>query len=303
MDANANPEKASNASEPAAHPSDISAKSAANNDVPTVESPSLVPAQGEQAEPVKAAAKAAPTTALVIASPRIDGTAHVRMGAAAAREKLAAFTRNWHLPKVSQLAATIMIAASVGAVAGSLGTFGVSLALKPSTAPQIAEARTLKDTITHLRADLAGLKAGAEASTKAATGQLARMAERLDRAEKAEKQRLAVAAPALVPPATIPAVQSPVAANTNTASNEATGSIPTPRPSPLGFGKDSSRPPVIQGWVLRNVYDGTAYIQSQEGQLEVQVGDGLPDGGRVEAIRRENGRWVVFTTRGLVVMR
>ena len=300
MDANANPEKASGASEPAAHPSNISAKSAANNDIPTIESPKLVPEQGEQAESVKATAKAVPVTALVIASPRIDGTA--RAGAAGAREKFKAFTRDWRLPKVSQLAATIMIAASVGAVAGSLGTFGVSLALKPSTVPQIAEIRTLKDTITHLRADLSGLKAGAEASTKAASAQLARMAERLDKAERAEKHRLAMT-PAPTPPATIPAVQSPVAVNTSSATNEATGSIPTPRPSPLGFAKDNSRPPVIQGWVLRNVYDGTAYIQSQEGQIEVQVGDGLPDGGRVEAIRRENGRWIVFTTRGLVVMR
>jgi hypothetical protein len=37
--------------------------------------------------------------------------------------------------------------------------------------------------------------------------------------------------------------------------------------------------------------------------MEVMVGDLLPDGGRVEAIRRTNGRWVVVTTNGLVVMR
>jgi hypothetical protein len=194
-----------------------------------------------------------------------------------------------------------MLAASIGAVAGSLGTFAVSVALAPSQAPQVAETRALKDTITRLSADLAGVRAGSEAAVKASNGQLARMAERLDKAEK--QQRVAAAAPPVpVPPATIPAVQSPVAANTHAASSEVTGSIPSQRPAPLGFNKDNSRP-VISGWVLQNVYDGTAYIQSREGPMEVMVGDLLPDGGRVEAIRRTNGRWVVVTTNGLVVMR
>jgi hypothetical protein len=37
--------------------------------------------------------------------------------------------------------------------------------------------------------------------------------------------------------------------------------------------------------------------------IEVGVGSALPGGGRVEDIRRLDGRWVVVTSRGLVLMR
>jgi hypothetical protein len=297
MDAAGDPEKAKGSSEDASPDTDVSWKADAAGDVPTVDSPRLVPEPGDHPEEVN------PTvTALVVAGHRFEQQTQ-ESAADKARAGFGAFAnglRNLHLPKISPLAATVMLAASIGAVAGSLGTFAVSVALAPSQAQQVTETRVLKDTITRLGADLAGVRAASEASLKASSAQLARMAERLDKAEK--QQRFAMAPPAPIPPATIPAVPSPLAANTATAAGEVTGSIPSPRPAPLGFSKDTSRP-VISGWVLQNVYDGTAYIQSREGAMEVMVGDLLPDGGRVEAIRRMNGRWIVVTTNGLVVMR
>jgi hypothetical protein len=300
MDAAGDPEKAKGSSEDASPDTDVSWKADAAGDMPTVESPQLVPEPGDHKEEIKPAA-ALPVTALVVTGHRFE-RAH-ESTADKVRAGFGAFAggfRNLRLPKISPLAATIMLAASIGAVAGSLGTFAVSVALAPSQAQQATEGRVLRDTIARLSADLAGVRAASEASLKASSAQLARMVERLDKAEK--QQRLAMAPPAPIPPATIPAVQSPVSAKANTASNEVTGSIPSPRPAPLGFSKDYSRP-VISGWVLQNVYDGTAYIQSREGAMEVMIGDLLPDGGRVEAIRRMNGRWVVVTTNGLVVMR
>jgi hypothetical protein len=301
MDAAGDPEKAKGSSEDASPDTDVSWKADAAGDVPTVESPRLVPEPGDHPEAVNPVAAVSPVTALVVTGHCFEqaqeGTANkARAGFGAFANGL----RNLHLPKISPLAATVMLAASIGAVAGSLGTFAVSVALAPSQAQQAAEGRVLRDTIARLSADLTGVRAASEASLKASSAQLARMAERLDKAEK--QQRLAMAPPAPVPPATIPAVQSPLAAKANAAPNEVTGSIPSPRPAPLGFSKDHSRP-VISGWVLQNVYDGTAYIQSREGAMEVMVGDLLPDGGRVESIRRMNGRWVVVTTNGLVVMR
>lgn len=313
MDSSENPDKSGSASEPAEHVvGPLGA--AANSNIPTVESPALVPEQGETVEPATAV-NPTPVTALVIAQPRFDYTSAGAGGFASsfadarskARAKFAAFSAaasNLHMPRVSQLAATILIAASVGAIAGSVGTFAVSVAMAPppapSPTPQIAETHALKDTVARLTSDLAAMKTAADASIKSATTQITRMSERL---ERSEKQRLAAAGPALVPPATIPAVQSPVAAATNTgAQTDATGSI-NRQAAPLGFSKDPSRLPVIPGWVLQNVYDGTAYIQSREGRMEVVVGDMLPDGGKVKEIRRQNGRWVVVTTNGLVVMR
>jgi hypothetical protein len=58
---------------------------------------------------------------------------------------------------------------------------------------------------------------------------------------------------------------------------------------------------VVPGWVVRSVYDGTALIQGRIGMIEVEVGDPLPGGGRVEAIRRQDGRWVVVTSKGLIL--
>jgi len=37
--------------------------------------------------------------------------------------------------------------------------------------------------------------------------------------------------------------------------------------------------------------------------MEVEAGETVPGLGRIEAIRRQDGRWVVVTARGLVVQR
>jgi hypothetical protein len=66
---------------------------------------------------------------------------------------------------------------------------------------------------------------------------------------------------------------------------------------------DTSRLPILEGWVLRDVSRGGAVIEGKHGFYEVYAGDPVPGLGKVDAIRRENGRWVVVTTKGLVVQR
>jgi hypothetical protein len=63
----------------------------------------------------------------------------------------------------------------------------------------------------------------------------------------------------------------------------------------------AARPPVVQGWVLRKAARDIALIQSRYGILEVEPGDRLPGIGRVEEIKRQDGRWVVVTPKGLIV--
>ena len=63
------------------------------------------------------------------------------------------------------------------------------------------------------------------------------------------------------------------------------------------------QPPVVEGWVLRDVYDGSALIQGRGGLVAVMPGDSLPGLGRIEAVKRQDGRWVVVTARGLVMQR
>jgi len=286
-----------------ATPDNAAGKSDASADIPNVESPALVPEQGEAAE---APAATAAATALVVAAPRID---HAGDAADASASAAKAAASSAYLPRLSRIAATIAVAACAGAIAGSLATFAAQHAFAPAPQPDphVAEARALKDSVAGLRAELAGVRAGTEATVKAANAQIARLNERIERNEKAERARLAAAQAAPVPvaaAATVAAAPSPAASPAEPSSQHATavtGSIPEQRNAPAK--KDVSRPPVIKGWVLQNVYAGLAYIISPEGIMEVAVGDRLPNGARVEAIRRENGRWVVLTTRGMVVMR
>jgi hypothetical protein len=88
---------------------------------------------------------------------------------------------------------------------------------------------------------------------------------------------------------------------------EVTGSIASPAtatPVPLPSPKpEVARLPTLEGWVLRDVANGGALIEGRRGIFEVYAGDPVPGLGRVDAIRRQDGRWVVVTSRGLIVAR
>ena len=52
--------------------------------------------------------------------------------------------------------------------------------------------------------------------------------------------------------------------------------------------------------MVRDVHRGTALIEGRMGMIEVEQGDLVPGLGRVDAIRKQDGRWVVVTSRGLI---
>ncbi|WP_457105609.1 hypothetical protein [Methylobacterium sp. P5_C11] len=63
----------------------------------------------------------------------------------------------------------------------------------------------------------------------------------------------------------------------------------------------TDKPPVIDGWALRDVYEGTAILENRRRRLvEVSPGDILPGVGRVEGVERHGREWVVVTRQGLV---
>ena len=55
--------------------------------------------------------------------------------------------------------------------------------------------------------------------------------------------------------------------------------------------------------MLRRVYDGAALIEGRDGIIEVEPGMVAPGLGRIEASSAQDGRWVVVTSRGLVIGR
>ncbi len=187
------------------------------------------------------------------------------------------------------IAAIVAIAAAVGAIGGALATAGVGHLVKSDQTASVAaasaaeQARSLEGAIGKINADIAALKSSSAA-------QSAKIVDRIDRVEKAQAEpaaklaKLNEAVEKLRTPA--PAAAAP----------ETTGSIKSAAPQP-------SRLPVVEGWSLRDVYDGTATVVGRQGIFDVMPGDPLPGVGRVDAIRRQDGRWVVVTSRGLIVAR
>jgi len=201
------------------------------------------------------------------------------------------------------LAACVAVAASFGAVGGSLGVakFGPMISSAPVPAAPIAkehiadEVKALKDTVAQLRATTNKLGdnfAALKTTVTSASAQNGKIAEALERIEKsqAEQRKAATAAAA-------PAVST----------TEVTGSITQKQaaaapavPMVLGTPPTTLKPPAVPGFVLRRVYDGAALIEGRDGMIEVEPGMVAPGLGRVEAIKREDGRWVVVTARGIV---
>jgi uncharacterized protein YidB (DUF937 family) len=72
-------------------------------------------------------------------------------------------------------------------------------------------------------------------------------------------------------------------------------------PRPLGsLSRAATRPQLITNWVVRDVYDGVALVESPRGSIEVAPGEIIPGAGTVESIERRGGGWIVITSRGLV---
>jgi hypothetical protein len=300
------------------------AAAAANGSVsaglPAVESPNLAPGQSEPAKIDAGAASPKPdvidhkvTTAVALfKGEHGDTPSDATREAWSVRSLLSGL-------QIPPLAAALVLTLGIGALAGGLGTLGVRQILAPDDL-QTTEAGAFKDTIARLAADVAALKSSQDSAAKTAGAQLTRMSERIDRAERAQAEpatRLAKITEAVdrlerrvamagLPPATVAAAPAPTASATSIHPGnpaDVTGTISNAPQATPSSNKDLSRLPVIQGWVLQRVVDGTAIIHSRDGMIEVGVGNALPGGGRVEAIRRQDGHWIVVTSRGLVLAR
>jgi hypothetical protein len=185
--------------------------------------------------------------------------------------------------KLTPLAAALVLAAAFGAIGGALGATGLErLAALISGTPTTAEEQpSVPAAVAQLRAEIAALKTGLDATSRTTNTQLVRLTERFDRIERA---------------------QAASAKADMSVAKETTGSM-TP-PTVAGAPLPAAAPPQsgnVSGWVLRDVYRGAAILQSRMGgMIEVGPGDILPGVGRIEAIRRQDGRWVVITPKGMI---
>ena len=195
----------------------------------------------------------------------------------------------WQWPGYPPLAAMIALAAVVGALAGAAATAGL---LRDDQAPitaatnQALQDQALQDSVEKFGAELAALKAGLGTAQRSAHAQFGKLAERLDRSEKAQSEPAAKIAKIAE---SLDRVERRIAP----AAPEITGSVPA--------AKQQSKPPLADGWRLRDFYAGRAVVESRSGRLfEVGPGSNLPGLGRVETIKREDGQVVVVTRNGII---
>ena len=205
--------------------------------------------------------------------------------------------------RMSAMAAVVALATVAGAMGGALATAGLGHFLGSGAT---SNNLLLEASVARIDADILALKAGAEHTSKAGVSQFNKTSDRLEKVEKAQAEPAAKlarlsevveklrAAPAM---AAAPAVSREIT-GTITPPATAAAAVPLPAPKP-----EMARLPTVEGWVLRDVENGSALIEGRQGVYEVYAGDPVPGLGRVDAIRKQDGKWVVVTSKGLIVAR
>jgi hypothetical protein len=217
------------------------------------------------------------------------------------------------------MAAVVALATVAGALGGALATAGIGKLMAGDSAQAStqtsAKDSALEASMARIDAEIVALKSSLEHNSRTTTGQLNKASDRLDKVEKAQAEPAAKLAKLSETVDKLRAAQASAttAAAAPAPAKEVTGSIPqqaaaaAPPAAPPASGAPSkpevARLPTVEGWILRDVANGSALIESRRGMYEVYAGDPIPGLGRVDAIRKQDGRWVVVTSKGLIVAR
>jgi hypothetical protein len=205
------------------------------------------------------------------------------------------------------VAAGIALAAVCGAAGGSLSTFALNRIGTQQTAlaPDADNVARLKDALGRVTADLGNLRADLDRSGHARTTQIAKLGDRLDKVEKAQDDTTA----RLTKLGEIQDRQQEKTqdrmrvAGASSAPVETTGSISTPAVAKGDMRTEARKPQVVEGWTLTRITRGGAIVDGPDGLYEAFPGDPLPGLGRVDAVRYQDGRWVVITPKGMIIRR
>lgn len=286
---------------------------ALKTELPTVESPSISPADlvktidsdpEPAAKPIPELAAATPqakTEIKVEAEPEVKPEAKSFESIEFTPLPLAprrTLLRPRH-KRYALLAASVAIAAALGGVIGALATGGPST--PPVNVAALEESKAMQQSVAKLAKEVTTLRANLEEASKAARAQVAKVESKLDTKfdnkiarlderlkKEAEEVTGSISAPQVVTAAAEP--QAPVP-------------MPTPRPAPRHASAEShaGRLPVVPGWSIRDARGGYLYVESRGDVYQIVPGASLPGLGPVESIRRLEGRWVVKTPRGIIV--
>jgi hypothetical protein len=220
--------------------------------------------------------------------------------------------------RLSAMAAVVALATIAGAIGGALATTGLMHVADAGAATSPQGNSAGEAAIARIDADIVALKAGLEQTTRTGISQFNKTSDRLERIEKAQAEpaaKLAKLSEAVEKLRTAQQAGPVTAVAPAAAPKDITGSVtPPPGAAPLPMPPapaaaattpktEIGRLPTVDGWSLTDVGYGGALIQNRRTTYEVYAGDFVPGLGRIDAVRKQDGRWVVVTSKGLIVAR
>ena len=264
-------------------PSQAFQSTEANGELPEIESPPISPADFEPAttseisiapkhEPEVAAIRPEPVFALVpLPGPSVGQAAESSNKQTPLRFSVKARHRRYAV-----LAASVAIGAVFGAFIGVQTSGGLVTVPKENVAA-IDNSQAMQQSLKRLANDVSVLKAKLEAA-----------------GSQTQKQTSGLIKPASEEITGSISVPQPVAV----------APVPTPRPA-LHVATAESKPiaatPVVRDWSIRAVRGGYIYVETHGEIYQIVPGAPLPGLGPVQSIKRQEGRWVVTTPKGIIV--
>lgn len=210
-------------------------------------------------------------------------------------------------------AAALVFGLAIGLMAApGQQTTGIEEALRAGLEAGRAEHARVSQEIDRLARTVANLREASEAaraeaktlgaglsdrigrSEQGLDRRLAAITETVTRAERDQSERIAALAGQVEKKVQSAAVAAPIR-------NETKPEARPPEPTQTGSLADKPKIETLDGWALRDVYDGVAILEDRRRRLvEVGRGDAVPGVGRVEAIERRGRQWVVVTRQGVI---
>ena len=201
--------------------------------------------------------------------------------------------------RMALLAASVTVAAVLGAVVGAVAT--VSLSGTHEQTAGLQQQKMMQQTIARLGNELSTLKTSLDAASKSAHAQTAQ----LSKLSEALHEKLAANAKVneAMAHANAEVTGSIAAPQTLAPQPQAIGPTPLPQPRPqqIAAVQSQPRPLVVPDWRVRGAARGAVLVEGHGDIYEVVLGAQLPGLGRVESIRHIDGRWIVETPKGLIV--
>jgi hypothetical protein len=219
--------------------------------------------------------------------------------------------------RLPAMAAMVALATIAGMLGGALATTGLMHVADAGAATSPPGNSALEATVARIDADIVALKAGLEQTSRTGTSQFNKTSDRLERIEKAQVEpaaKLAKLSEAVeklrnaqqAGPVTTVAAAAATSKDITGSVTPPSGAAPLPMPPAAAATTPKTevgRLPTVDGWYLADVGYGGALIQNRRTTYEVYAGDFVPGLGRIDAVRKQDGRWVVVTSKGLIVAR